>query len=98
MNLVLWICLSYLLGSVPTSYIVGKTFASKDLRQLGSKNLGATNVYRVLGLKYAIPVGLIDITKGIIPVSLFARYAGTEPWWCCCVRTRFFLLRTVSGR
>jgi len=79
-NLVLWICLSYLLGSVPTSYIVGKTFASKDLRQLGSKNLGATNVYRVLGLKYAIPVGLIDITKGIIPVSLFARYAGTEPW------------------
>ena len=80
MNLTFWIVASYLLGSMPTSYLVGRLFASKDLRQLGSKNLGATNVYRVLGLKYAIPVGLVDIAKGIIPVSVFARYAGSEPW------------------
>ncbi len=80
MGLVFWILASYVLGSTPTSYIVGQTFASKDLRELGSKNLGATNVYRVLGLKYAIPVGLIDVAKGVIPVTLFARYAGSEPW------------------
>jgi glycerol-3-phosphate acyltransferase PlsY len=79
-NLVFWIFTSYLIGSIPTSYIVGRIFASKDLRKLGSKNLGATNVYRVLGLKYAIPVGLVDITKGVIPVSVFARYVDSEPW------------------
>jgi len=79
-NLAFWIFVSYLFGSIPTSYIVGRTFASKDLRKLGSKNLGATNVFRVLGLKYAIPVALVDITKGVIPVSLLASYAGSEPW------------------
>jgi glycerol-3-phosphate acyltransferase PlsY len=78
--LAFWIFASYLLGSTPTSYIVGRTFASKDLRELGSKNLGATNVYRVLGLKYAVPVAIVDITKGIIPVSFFAPLAGPEPW------------------
>jgi glycerol-3-phosphate acyltransferase PlsY len=80
MHLALWFLAAYLVGSIPTSYLVGKTFASKDLRELGSKNLGATNVYRVLGLKYAIPVALVDISKGIVPVSVFARYAGSEPW------------------
>jgi glycerol-3-phosphate acyltransferase PlsY len=80
MHLALWFLASYLVGSIPTSYLVGKTFANKDLRELGSKNLGATNVYRVLGLKYAIPVALVDISKGIVPVLVFARYAGSEPW------------------
>jgi len=40
------------------------------LREHGSKNLGATNVYRILGWKYAIPVALIDIAKGAVPVLL----------------------------
>lgn len=80
MTLALWIFASYLLGAVPTSFIVGKLFAGEDLRELGSKNLGATNVLRVFGLKYAIPVGLVDITKGYLPVAVFAPRAGSEPW------------------
>ncbi|MFC1639588.1 glycerol-3-phosphate 1-O-acyltransferase PlsY [Gemmatimonadota bacterium] len=71
---------SYLLGSVPTSYVVGRWIAGKDLRQLGSKNLGATNVYRVLGLKYAIPVAIVDVAKGVVPVALFAPHVGSAPW------------------
>ena len=71
---------SYLLGSVPTSYIVGRWIAGKDLRQHGSKNLGATNVYRVLGLKYAIPVAIVDVAKGVVPVALFAPHVGSGPW------------------
>jgi len=47
---------SYLLGATPTSYIAGKLGRGIDLREHGSKNLGATNVYRILGWKYAIPV------------------------------------------
>ena len=53
-----------------------------DLREHGSKNLGATNVYRILGWKYAIPVALFDIAKGATPVFFFAGWAGAaeHPW------------------
>ena len=63
---------SYLLGAIPTSHLVSRLFAKIDLREHGSGNLGATNLYRVLGWKYAIPVALFDIAKGAIPVLVFA--------------------------
>ena len=61
---------SYVCGAVPTSYLVAKWFRGIDLREHGSKNLGATNLYRTLGWKFAVPVGLIDVAKGAIPVLL----------------------------
>jgi glycerol-3-phosphate acyltransferase PlsY len=63
---------SYLLGAIPTSYLVSRIFAKIDLREHGSGNLGATNLYRVLGWKYAVPVALFDIAKGAIPVLVVA--------------------------
>jgi acyl phosphate:glycerol-3-phosphate acyltransferase len=69
---VLWLLASYLLGAIPTSYLLSRFFAGIDLRQHGSGNLGATNLYRVLGWKYAIPAALVDIAKGFIPVLVFA--------------------------
>jgi glycerol-3-phosphate acyltransferase PlsY len=69
---VLALLASYLLGAVPTSHLVSRTFARIDLREHGSGNLGATNLYRVLGWRYAVPVGLFDIAKGVIPVLVFA--------------------------
>jgi glycerol-3-phosphate acyltransferase PlsY len=74
---VLSVLASYLLGAVPASYVAGR-FRGIDLRQHGSKNLGATNVYRVLGWRYAIPVALFDIAKGAIPVAVFGRWAGVS--------------------
>jgi glycerol-3-phosphate acyltransferase PlsY len=73
---------AYLLGATPTSYLAGKMGRGIDLREHGSKNLGATNVYRILGWKYAIPVALFDIAKGAIPVLFFSRWAGAAqyPW------------------
>jgi glycerol-3-phosphate acyltransferase PlsY len=65
-----WLALSYLAGAFPTSWLVGRVFRGIDLREHGSRNLGATNVYRVLGWKYAIPVGAVDILKGALPVWL----------------------------
>ena len=56
----------------PPATLVSRIFAGIDLRQHGSGNLGATNLYRVLGWKYAIPVALFDIAKGVIPVLVFA--------------------------
>lgn len=80
MTLALWLVAAYVLGSLPTSYLAAKFGAGVDLREVGSKSLGATNVYRVLGWRYAIPVGLIDMTKGVIPVLVFAPRAGTAAW------------------
>jgi len=75
LNAVLAILASYLLGATPTSFIAGKMGRGIDLREHGSKNLGATNVYRILGWKYAIPVALFDIAKGAVPVLVFSHPA-----------------------
>ncbi len=80
MNLALWIVASYLLGAIPTSYLVARVARGIDLRDVGSKNLGATNLYRQLGWKYAIPVAAFDVAKGAIPVLVFGPRAGSGPW------------------
>ena len=76
----LWILAAYLLGATPTSYIAGRLGRGIDLREHGSKNLGATNVYRLLGWAYAIPVALVDVAKGAVPVALFGSWADGPPW------------------
>jgi len=76
MSLALWFLASYLLGAIPTSYLVVRLVKGQDLRRLGSGNLGATNLYRTLGWKYAVPVGLFDLLKGAIPVVVFGPRAG----------------------
>jgi glycerol-3-phosphate acyltransferase PlsY len=63
---------SYFVGAIPTSYLAGKLLRGIDLREHGSKNLGATNVYRVMGPKVAVPVGLFDVFKGAAPVLWLA--------------------------
>lgn len=76
---ILWLAASYLLGATPTSFFAGRLARGIDLREHGSKNLGATNVYRVLGWRWAIPVALIDIAKGALPVALFGAWARGAP-------------------
>jgi glycerol-3-phosphate acyltransferase PlsY len=76
------VLLAYLLGATPTSYLVGRLGFGVDLREHGSGNLGATNVFRVLGWKAAVPVGLVDIAKGWFPTSYFPLWDGSEaPEW-----------------
>ena len=82
LTIALLLLAAYILGATPTSYVAGRLGRGIDLREHGSKNLGATNVYRILGWKYAIPVALIDIAKGMIPVLLFPKLAGPDaPRW-----------------
>ena len=65
----------YLLGSIPFAYIAGKVARGIDLRQHGSGNLGATNVYRTLGAKVASVVFVLDTLKGALPVLAVRQYA-----------------------
>ena len=80
MSTAVWLLAAYLVGATPTAYLAGRLARGIDLREHGSKNLGATNVYRVLGWWWALPVALIDIAKGAVPVALFAPWAGGGPW------------------
>ena len=71
-NNIIAIFLGYLLGSIPTAYIAGRICKGIDIRNHGSGNVGATNVFRVLGKWPGIIVLALDIIKGIIPVVIFA--------------------------
>ncbi len=64
------IIIAYLLGSIPTAVIVGKSFFGMDIRTVGSGNAGATNTIRTFGMKVGIPVLLFDILKGLAAVKL----------------------------
>jgi glycerol-3-phosphate acyltransferase PlsY len=75
-----WFVASYLVGAIPTSWLTVKLVRGEDLRTMGSGNLGATNLYRVLGLRYAVPVALLDVLKGAVPVAVFGPRAGDGPY------------------
>lgn len=81
--------IAYLVGSIPTAYLAGRALKGVDLRTVGSGNLGATNVYRSLGLAAAIVVLLVDALKGALPALLLPvrldAGSGVGPsamlWW-----------------
>lgn len=75
----LFLALAYLLGATPTSYVVARTFHGIDLRKHGSGNLGATNAFRVLGWRAAVPVMIVDVAKGWAPAFFFPRWDGADP-------------------
>jgi glycerol-3-phosphate acyltransferase PlsY len=62
--IIIAVLIAYILGSIPTSVWIGKAFHGVDVREHGSGNAGATNVFRVLGWKTGIPVLIIDMVKG----------------------------------
>jgi len=70
---VLFAVASYLVGSIPTGYLLIRAADRRDIRDLGSGATGTTNVLRVKGLKFAIPVMIVDILKGYLPAFLALR-------------------------
>jgi len=81
MPLFLAILISYGFGSIPSAYLYGKYTKGIDIRDHGSGNVGATNVFRVLGKGPGTIVLIIDIVKGIIPVYLVADLFGLQETW-----------------
>src|SRR5262249_26673795 len=72
---------SYLLGSVPFGYLAGR-IAGIDIQKVGSGNVGATNVVRVLGKRYGYPVFALDVSKGFVAVMISMLMApGRPPEW-----------------
>lgn len=67
---------AYLIGSIPTGYLIVKAKTGQDIRTIGSGSTGATNVKRVLGKKWFFIVMLLDAFKGAFPVVMAKMFAG----------------------
>lgn len=74
------LALAYLVGAIPMTWLVARIGAGVDLRTVGSGNLGATNLYRALGWKFAIPAGAFDVAKGALPTLVLPPRIGPDPW------------------
>jgi len=74
--IVLSIIAAYLIGSLPTAYLVGRLRRGIDIREVGSRNMGAMNVFYTVGAAYGVLVLLVDIGKGVLAVFL-ARWLGS---------------------
>lgn len=65
------IVFSYLLGACPNAYVIGKLVKGIDIREHGSGNVGATNVFRVIGRRWGLCAFLLDVVKGVLAVTLW---------------------------
>ncbi|WP_395392422.1 glycerol-3-phosphate 1-O-acyltransferase PlsY [Fructilactobacillus sanfranciscensis] len=79
-KIIILLLIAYLLGSIPSGVWIGKTFFSIDIRRHGSKNIGTTNTYRVLGPVAGTIVLFMDIGKGFIATWL-PMYYGINSWY-----------------
>ena len=68
------VVLAYAIGSFPTSFIMAKTLKGIDIRQVGSKNAGATNVLRSVGKLPALITLIVDVLKGVFVVTIAANF------------------------
>jgi glycerol-3-phosphate acyltransferase PlsY len=81
-NIIAAIIIGYLLGSIPSAYITARLKKGVDIRQVGSGNVGALNVYRQVGPAFGLTVLVADLVKGILAVYI-ARWLGLDLVWTC---------------
>lgn|SRR5574344_1820091 len=72
-------CFAYIIGSIPTGYIIVKLFTGQDIRKVGSGSTGATNVKRVMGKGWFFTVMILDALKGALPVILTYYFLNVFP-------------------
>lgn len=76
---VVWLFGAYLVGSVPFGFLIGK-MRGVDVRTVGSKNIGATNVFRTVGKKWGLLAFLCDFLKGFLPTFAAKTFAAGAEW------------------
>jgi glycerol-3-phosphate acyltransferase PlsY len=77
MTTALFVAAGYLVGSVPFGYWLARATKHVDIREVGSGNIGASNVWRQFGWRYGVPVMLFDIAKGLVPALVATEVAGS---------------------
>lgn len=76
-KIILSLFVSYLIGSIPCAYLLGKIFKGIDIRKHGSGNIGATNAFRVLGPIFGTSAFIFDVAKGLVCPTLIAGYLAS---------------------
>lgn len=71
-----WMCVAYLIGAIPSGYLLVKVFLKQDVRAKGSGNIGATNVLRVGNARLALLTYIFDVVKIWVPMLLFSKVAN----------------------
>ena len=77
---ILGVIIGYLLGSIPTAYIVSRASKGVDIRTIGSGNMGGANVMREIGTREGVFVGLFDLAKGAGAMLIAQALSISEPW------------------
>jgi len=88
-NEALAIVIGYLLGSIPSAYIVTRLVRSKDIRELGGGNVGGLNVFREVGIWSAVVVAIIDVGKGMATIAI--------AYWLLDLATTFVMLAGMAA-
>jgi glycerol-3-phosphate acyltransferase PlsY len=77
-SVLVWILAAYLIGGIPFGYLIGR-MRGVDVRTVGSKNIGATNVFRTVGKKWGFLAFALDVAKGLLP-TLAAKMFAPADW------------------
>ncbi|MEF3244592.1 MAG: glycerol-3-phosphate acyltransferase [Caldisericaceae bacterium] len=88
MKILLGIIVSYILGSFPSAYIVTKLKTGKDIREIGTKNMGTGNVFHTVGVKEGLLVLFLDAGKGVLSTYISMKVLKLAPY--LALSTSFF--------
>ena len=83
----LWVLGAYLVGGIPFGFLIGMA-RGVDVRTVGSRNIGATNVFRTVGKKWGLVAFACDVLKGLVPTLRrgFRSPSASRAWWAICSR------------
>ena len=94
---IIWIIVAYLIGSIPTGYLVAERVRGIDIREHGSGNIGATNVFRIMGKGWGSTVLIFDIFKGWIVTAMLAPTSGAFDQMSPPLRQFLFGAAAIAG-
>ena len=93
----IWLIIAYLIGSIPTGYLIAEHVRGIDIREHGSGNVGATNVFRVVGKRWGTFVLVIDILKGWVVTALLASSSSAFTGLSVPLRQFLFGAAAIAG-
>ncbi len=94
---VVWILIAFLIGSIPSGYLIAKKVRGIDIREHGSGNVGATNVFRVVGTNWGIAVFAIDVLKGWLATAILATSSPAYPDLDLVIKQFLFGAAAIAG-
>lgn len=94
---IIFLIISYLIGSIPFGLVIGKIACKTDIRQFGSKNIGTTNAIRVLGKKIGFTIFFCDVFKGMLIILLIRNVLTPLNIWTSPIDYLYYGIAAILG-